>query len=54
MGVVILRRDAKSIPSIEVYKEKIEELNSHILPKDVKVGRYPFTERGELIGYRYT
>ncbi|MCS7285359.1 MAG: efflux RND transporter permease subunit, partial [Hydrogenobacter thermophilus] len=47
MGIVILRRDAKSIPSIRSIKEKIEELNSHILPKDVKV--FPFYQRGKLI-----
>ncbi|MGB9874228.1 MAG: efflux RND transporter permease subunit, partial [Hydrogenobacter sp.] len=47
MGVVVLRRDAKSIPSIRSIREKIEELNSYILPKDVKV--IPFYERGKLI-----
>jgi len=47
MGVVILRRDAKSIPSIRSIQEKIQELNSYILPKDVKV--VPFYERGKLI-----
>jgi len=47
MGVVVLRRNAKSIPSINSLKEKIKELNSHILPKDVKI--VPIYERGKLI-----
>jgi cobalt-zinc-cadmium resistance protein CzcA len=47
MGVVVLRRDAKSIPSIRSIKEKVKELNSHILPKDVKI--VPFYERGKLV-----
>lgn len=47
MGVVVLRRDAKSIPSIRSLQEKIKDLNDHILPKDVKV--VPFYERAKLI-----
>jgi heavy metal efflux system protein len=47
MGIVILRRDAKSIPSIRSIREKIKELNTHILPPDVKV--VPFYERGKLV-----
>lgn len=47
MGVVILRRDAKSIPSVKSIIEKIQELNQHILPKDVKI--VPIYERGKLI-----
>jgi len=47
MGVVVLRRDAKSIPSIKSIREKIQELNRHILPKDVKI--VPIYERGKLI-----
>ncbi|GBD04093.1 Cobalt-zinc-cadmium resistance protein CzcA [bacterium HR19] len=47
MGVVVLRRDAKSIPSIKSIKQKIKELNSLILPKDVKI--VPFYERGKLV-----
>ncbi|WP_299227203.1 efflux RND transporter permease subunit [Sulfurihydrogenibium sp.] len=47
MGVVVLRRDAKSIPSIKSIREKIQELNQHILPKDVKI--VPIYERGKLI-----
>ncbi len=47
MGVVVLRRDAKSIPSIRAIHEKIKELNDHILPKDVKI--VPFYERAKLI-----
>ncbi len=47
MGVVVLRRDAKSIPSIRSINQKIEELNNHILPQGVKV--VPFYERGKLI-----
>ncbi len=47
MGVVILRRDAQSIPSIRSINQKIQDLNSHILPEGVKV--VPFYERGRLI-----
>jgi len=47
MGVIVLRRDAKSIPSIRAIKEKIKELNSTILPKDVKI--IPIYERAKLI-----
>ncbi|SHK33854.1 efflux RND transporter permease subunit [Thermocrinis minervae] len=47
MGIVILRRDFPSLPAIRSIRQKIEELNSYILPKDVKV--VPFYERGNLI-----
>jgi len=47
MGTVVLRKDAKSIPSIRSIHEKIAELNSRILPKGIKV--VSFYERWDLI-----
>lgn len=47
MGTVVLRRDAKSIPSIRSIHEKIDELNTRILPKGIKV--VPYYERWDLI-----
>jgi heavy metal efflux system protein len=47
MGTVVLRKDAKSIPSIKSIHEKIKELNDRILPKGVKV--VPYYERWDLI-----
>jgi cobalt-zinc-cadmium resistance protein CzcA len=47
MGNVILRRGEKSIPSIKSIHEKIDELNSRVLPKGIKV--VPYYERWTLI-----
>jgi cobalt-zinc-cadmium resistance protein CzcA len=47
MGIVLLRKDAKSIPSIKSVHEKIEDLNTRLLPPGVKV--VPFYERWDLI-----
>ncbi|HVP92081.1 MAG TPA: efflux RND transporter permease subunit [Terriglobales bacterium] len=47
MGIVLLRKDAKSIPSIKSLHEKMGELNSRILPSGIKV--VPFYERWDLI-----
>ncbi|TWJ18830.1 efflux RND transporter permease subunit [Geobacter argillaceus] len=47
MGTVVLRRDAKSIPSIRSLHEKIDELNTRILPKGIRV--VPYYERWDLI-----
>lgn len=47
MGTVVLRKGAKSIPSIKSIHKKIAELNSRILPKGIKV--IPYYERWDLI-----
>lgn len=47
MGTVVLRKDAKSIPSIQSIHQKIKELNERILPKGIKV--VPYYERWDLI-----
>ncbi len=47
MGNVILRRGEKSIPSIKAIHQKVEELNSSILPKGIKI--VPYYERWDLI-----
>jgi cobalt-zinc-cadmium resistance protein CzcA len=47
MGTVILRKDAKSIPSIKSIHDKINDLNSRILPMGIRV--VPFYERWDLI-----
>lgn len=47
MGTVVLRKDAKSIPAIKSVHEKIEELNSRILPKGIKL--VPYYERWDLV-----
>ncbi len=47
MGVVFLRKDAKSIPSIRSIHEKIGELNARILPRGIRV--VPIYERWTLI-----
>ncbi|MBF0515886.1 MAG: efflux RND transporter permease subunit [Nitrospirae bacterium] len=46
-GVVVLRKDAKSIPSIKSIHTKIDELNNRILPKGISV--VPYYERWDLI-----
>jgi cobalt-zinc-cadmium resistance protein CzcA len=47
MGIVLLRRNAKSIPSIQAVHSKVTELNERILPKGIKV--VPFYEKWNLI-----
>lgn len=47
MGTVVIRKGAQSIPSIRSIHEKIDELNTRILPKGIKV--VPFYERWDLI-----
>ena len=47
MGIVLIRRDEKSIPSIRSIHEKIEELNETILPEGIKV--VPYYDRWGLI-----
>ncbi|MBF0536834.1 MAG: efflux RND transporter permease subunit [Nitrospirae bacterium] len=47
IGVVVLRKGAKSIPSIKSIHQKIKELNDRILPKGIKV--VPYYERWDLI-----
>ncbi len=47
MGIVLLKKDAKSIPSIRSLHEKMAELNTRILPAGIKV--IPFYERWDLI-----
>lgn len=47
MGTVVLRKDAKSIPSIKSIHEKIKDLNGRVLAKGIKV--VPFYERWDLI-----
>ncbi len=46
-GTVILRKDAKGIPSIKSIHEKVKEINERVLPKGIKV--VPFYERWDLI-----
>lgn len=47
MGNVILRRGEKSIPSIRSINQKVEELNTRILPKGFKI--VPYYERWDLV-----
>ena len=47
MGIVVIRKDAKSIPAISLVHQKIKELNERILPKGLKI--VPFYERGKLV-----
>ncbi|HSR13256.1 MAG TPA: efflux RND transporter permease subunit, partial [Thermodesulfobacteriota bacterium] len=47
MGNVILRRGEKSIPSIKSIQEKMNDLNTRILPKGIKL--VPYYERWDLV-----
>jgi cobalt-zinc-cadmium resistance protein CzcA len=47
MGVVTLRKGAKSIPSIKAVDEKVKDLNERLLPPGVKL--VPIYEKSELI-----
>ena len=46
-GVVVLRKNAPSVETMEQLHKKIDELNNGILPKDVKV--VPFYDRQDLL-----
>jgi cobalt-zinc-cadmium resistance protein CzcA len=47
MGVVVLRKNAPSVSTMEILHNKIDELNNGILPKDIKV--VPFYDRQDLL-----
>lgn len=47
MGVVVLRKNEKSIPALKALHEKIDYLNNVVLPKDIKI--IPFYDKQELI-----
>jgi cobalt-zinc-cadmium resistance protein CzcA len=46
-GIVLLRKGARADETLDLIHKKIEELNSHILPKGVKV--VPFLDRSDLV-----
>jgi heavy metal efflux system protein len=48
-GIILLRKGADAEPVLKAIREKIEELNNHILPKGVKV--VPFIDRSDLVHY---
>ena len=48
-GIVLLRKGADSDSTLEALHKKVEELNTHILPKGVKV--VPFLDRSDLVHY---
>lgn len=47
MGVVVLRKNAPSVSTMEILHDKIDALNNGILPKDIKV--VPFYDRQDLL-----
>jgi cobalt-zinc-cadmium resistance protein CzcA len=47
MGDVTLRKDAQSMPSLRSIHEKINELNTRILPKRIKI--VPYYDRWDLV-----
>lgn len=47
MGVVVLRKNAPSVSTMEQLHTKIDELNNGILPSDIKV--VPFYDRQDLL-----
>ncbi|MBC7475955.1 MAG: efflux RND transporter permease subunit [Candidatus Sericytochromatia bacterium] len=47
MGVVVLRKNAKSVDALTALHAKIKDLNTRILPKDIKV--VPFYDRSDLV-----
>ena len=47
MGVVVLRKNAPSVAAMNELHKKIDELNSGMLPKDIKV--VPFYDRQDLL-----
>src|SRR5262249_9981850 len=46
-GVVLMRRGEKSLPTLERVREKVEGLNSGILPKGMRI--VPYYDRTNLI-----
>jgi len=48
-GIVLLQKGDDSDPVLQGIHEKVKEINSHILPKGVKV--VPFLDRSDLVGY---
>ena len=46
-GVILMRRDEQTQNVLKAVQKKTEELNSSILPKDVKV--HPFYDRSDLV-----
>jgi cobalt-zinc-cadmium resistance protein CzcA len=48
-GVVLLQKGSDSDPVLQGIHEKVEELNTHILPKGVKI--VPFLDRSKLVSY---
>src|ERR1035438_9295837 len=48
-GIVLLRKGAESDATLDLIHEKVEELNTRILPPGVKV--VPFLDRSDLVHY---
>jgi cobalt-zinc-cadmium resistance protein CzcA len=48
-GIVLMRKGEDPAKVIEALKTKIDKLNDHVLPSDVKI--VPFYNRNDLIGY---
>jgi cobalt-zinc-cadmium resistance protein CzcA len=48
-GIVLLRKGARPDRALELIHQKVEELNSHILPRGVKI--VPFIDRSDLVHY---
>ena len=48
-GIVLLRKGAAADTALQGIHNKVEELNSHILPPGVKV--VPFLDRSDLVHY---
>jgi cobalt-zinc-cadmium resistance protein CzcA len=46
-GVVLMRRGEKSLPTLELVRRKVEQLNNGILPQGMKV--VPYYDRTDLI-----
>ena len=49
MGIVLLRKGAKSDETLVAIHEKVKELNERVLPKGVQV--VPFLDRSDLVHY---
>jgi heavy metal efflux system protein len=48
-GIVLLRKGATADAALQGIHKKVEELNSHILPRGVKI--VPFIDRSDLVHY---
>ncbi|HJY82862.1 MAG TPA: CusA/CzcA family heavy metal efflux RND transporter, partial [Candidatus Binatia bacterium] len=46
-GIVLMRRGEKSLPTLELVRQKVEKLNNGILPKGMKI--VPYYDRTSLI-----